>query len=338
MPTPRLINAALETVPDRRRSRVLLTVLLAVSLVLALATALAQSAVARASTRLSTPTSIQVRAFSDPSLIARLSGAPAASIPTVLAGAGDTFLVEVTLTKNGDGAAYKTDQTVTFSASGPGQITPSTATIPQGVTRSVFPVSYSAAAADVRVTATVGRGKSALVGTGTAFRVEKVLRWVSGDDPALTTGNVGSDGDGCAVVDATNPMCAKILLPVGATSDLALSLGPCSAADSCRGGGLVTQLIANLRGADGNLYDRSHPATMVILCDKSVCGNAGVPHFTALWSQNATGALATVPACAAKGVIDAELTFCTDYRSSKRDGAGDLHLYVLFLADVRGAI
>ena len=87
-----------------------------------------------------------------------------------------------------------------------------------------------------------------------------------------------------------------------------------------------------------DLYTRTSPAKMTIVCDKSVCGQGGVSKFRALWSQAATGTLATTPVCPAKGVIGSDQEFCTDTAASTRDNAGDLHLVVLFLNDVRGTI
>ncbi|KGN31308.1 hypothetical protein N802_04260 [Knoellia sinensis KCTC 19936] len=283
-----------------------------------------------------------VSAYSDPAFIAeRLGGAPAAAIPAVLAAQGDSFLVEVDLRAGTGGsldAAYPSAQTVTFSASGPGTLSPSSATIPGGTTTAVFTVSYSAEANGVAITATVGNGKKAIRATSNTFDITRFLEFVEGDSAALRNGTAGADGAACTTVDRATPLCGIVILPRGASSHVALTLAECRTTDACLRGSLVTQMIANLTANGTNLYDRANPARMELVCDKTMCGRAGVNGFTALWSRTAFGALTPVPACSAKGVIDATLEYCTDYRASQRDNAGDLHLVVLFLDDVRGSI
>jgi hypothetical protein len=101
----------------------------------------------------------------------------------------------------------------------------------------------------------------------------------------------------------------------------------------------VTQFLGDLTSSAGaSLYTRQSPASMTIICDKTLCGGAGVTTFRALWSTTAAGALTTAPPCPAKGVIGAHQDFCTDLVSSSRLNAGDLRLVVLFLTDVRGTI
>jgi hypothetical protein len=322
--------------PRPRRPRLALVLAATFGLVVALAQGVAGPASAGS---LPTPTSMEVRAYSDPAFLAdHLTGAPAAAIPTVLAARGDPFLVSVTLRDGTSDAAFPNDQDVSLGASGPGSLTSGRTTIPGGATTAVFRVSYSAEATAVVVTATVGKRTKALSATSNAFDVNRVLTFVPGASERLRDGTAGADGAGCTVVDRVHPMCGIGVLPQGASSDVTLTLGLCPATESCARGALVTQMIADLTADGTRIYDRSTPARMEILCDKSLCGRAGVSSFTALWSRSATGALTPVPACAAKGVIDSDLEYCTDYRASQRDGAGDLHLVVLFLDDVRGSI
>jgi hypothetical protein len=283
-----------------------------------------------------------VSAYSDPAVIAgHLAGAPPGAIPPVLAAKGDSFLVAVRLTAGTGGtldAAYRQDQVVTLTASGPGTLSPTSALIPRGTTLSVFTVTYSSEATDVRVRAEAGRSSSRISGTSNAFDINRTLSFLPGNAESLRSGTAGADGAGCAVVDRTNPVCGVVTLPSGASSDVALSLGLCPSSAGCTRGSLVTQVIADLTSNGVDLYDRQSPARLELICDKTLCGNAGVPSFTALWSESAFGALTPVQGCAAKGVIDANLSYCTDYRTSTRDGAGDLHLVVLFFRDVRGGI
>jgi hypothetical protein len=283
-----------------------------------------------------------VAAYTDPTVIAEhFPGERLPSLPDVLAAKDDTFFVAVTLTAGAGTlpAAFPNDTVVAFAASGPGDLTVTEGTIPGGMTTAAFEVSYSAVATGVTVTASAGKGKKAVTsGPSNAFDITKTLAFLPGQDDSLKNGTAGADGAACAVIDRANPLCGIVTLPSGASSGVALSLGLCPSTDDCRGG-FVTQMIGNLTNDGGaRIYDENHPARMELICDKSKCGKAGVPSFTALWSQSATGALEAVPACASKGVIDPGLTFCTDYRASQRDGAGDLHLVVLFRDDVRGSI
>ncbi|MEO6020731.1 MAG: hypothetical protein ABIP45_10840 [Knoellia sp.] len=320
--------------PRPRRSRLAL----ALAATFGLVVALAQGAVGPASAgSLPTPTSMTVKAYTDPTVLAGLGDAPAAAIPTVLAATGDTFTVEITLTAGALAAAFPNDQVVMFGASGSGVLSPPTATIVGGTTTSTFPVSYSAVATGVQIHAAVGKGRKAISGTSNAFDITKFLSFLPGTSDTLKNG-AGADGAGCAVIDKANPLCGIVTLPNGASSGVALSLGLCRAIDHCAAGALVTQMIGNLSVGSARIYDRTHPARMELICDKTLCGKAGVPSFTALWARSATDALQSVTACSSKDVIDESLEFCTDYRASRRDGAGDLHLQVLFLDDVRGSI
>jgi hypothetical protein len=314
-----------------RRLRLLLLALVTVAPM-----ALGWAGSATAAGVLPTPTSITVEAFTDPAFLdAQLGNVPATSVPGVLAGPGDSFQVRVSLFEGTAEAAYRSDQVVSLRATGPGVLTPVTAAMPASVSSAVFTVAYSAASPDVRVTATIGKGTRSLTATSASFRVESVLRYLGGQDASLKDGSAGSDGAGCAVVDRANPVCARIVLPAGATGGVALSLGACPATDPCRRGGTVTQLIADL---DQTVYTRQSPARMVLICDKSLCGSGGVSSVVPLWSQDASGAMAPVEACTSKNVIDEALDYCADYVSSKRDGAGDTFLHVLFFKDVRGSI
>ncbi len=284
------------------------------------------------------PTAVTAAAHTDTHIASALAGVPARALPEVLAAAGTPFQVEVSLWNGRKPAAYSTDTVVTLTAPGPGTLSVQQATIPAGATGTTITTSYSAATAAVQVTVRVPSASSALSATTSSFPIDVTLSLIDGQAATLQDGTAGADSAGCTEVDAAHPMCGIVTLPRGATGNVALSLGMCPTGQSCLTGASVTQLIANLTGADGDLYTRTAPARMTIICDKSICGQQGVPHVTALWSQSATGPLQPAPACPAKGIIGADQDFCTDWVSSTRDRAGDLHLVVLFLQDVRGAI
>lgn len=320
--------------PRGRRSRVRLVLLS----VLGIVSAMALTQAPATAVTLPKPTSMTISASTDPTLAQALSGAPTAAVPDVLAGPGTPFVLTVSLWADGVPAAFPSDQVMTFSAPGPGVLSLSSATIMAGSSTASVTTSYSRGAAALVVSAVIGKNKSALNASTQTFRVEDVLQLLDGQSQSLKDGTAGADGNGCTVVDSQHPVCGVVTLPAGATGTVGLSLGACPVGQPCSGGALVTQLIANLNGSSGALYSRTAPASMTILCDKSVCGKSGVTKFTALWSQSATGDLQPAPACPSKGTVGPDQTYCTDYVSSTRDGAGDLHLVVLFLEDVRGTI
>jgi len=278
------------------------------------------------------PTSITAVAATDPSLAGQVPDVPG-STPAVFAAVGTPFQVTVTLHGDGGLATYNTDTAVVIAAPGPGVLSTTQATIPAGESSVAISTSYSAAATGLVVTATTTNKRAVLTASTNAFPVELTLNLLDGGSASLLAGTAGADGNGCATVDAAHPMCGVVRLPSGAIGTVAFSLGLCPTQDACVPGGLVTQFLADMPVAS-----RENPASMTIVCDKSLCGQDGVTKFTAMWAQDATSALAPAPACAAKGTVGAAQEFCVDYVSSTRDRAGDLRLVVLFLKDLRGSI
>ncbi|GAA3772796.1 hypothetical protein GCM10022240_26000 [Microbacterium kribbense] len=290
-----------------------------------------------------TPTAVTVTAQSDPALAASIAGVPAGAIPAVLAAVHVDFDIQVTLKDNtGADATWGTDATVTLRTDGGGTLSTTTKTIPAGTSSIHILTAYSQATAALTVTADVTSPvapATILTGPAAPFPVDLHLTVLDGNDASLLNGTAGADAAGCAVVDATHPMCGILSLPRGAQGTTALTLGVCPTGATCAPGGLVTQFLGDLTAPGGaDLYTRTAPASMTIICDKTLCGQRGVASFRAQWSESATGALTVAPPCLAKGVIGADQRFCTDLASSSRTNVGDLRLVVLFLHDVRGTI
>jgi hypothetical protein len=137
-----------------------------------------------------------------------------------------------------------------------------------------------------------------------------------------------------------NRLCADLVLPTGVSSDVLLTTGLCDAVLTCGSDKDLVQVLADLTGVT-----RTTPATLIIKCDKSACPGGGVPSYDVLFSisPDSSVPLSEAPACSSKGVVDeAYMTpdggYCLDYRQSKRDNAGDLHLYLLFTQDARGSM
>jgi len=264
------------------------------------------------------------------------------AVPDVLVAAGGPFTLTVTLTPAG--ATFNTDTKLILTASlasgadPGGSVSPTSIVMPGGFNSAQFNISYSAVDNGVKVTVAVAKatGKSSPVTPGTTapFDVLKTIKTFQSTDSSLSVGV----GDASCTQDTTESECGVVILPNGFLSPKgALSLGACTPDLRCTAGSQVVQFIADLGGA----YSSTSPATLIIRCSKQLCRGKGVGHYTLKVSFKATGPLDLVSApCTNKGVaLDAAgNTFCTDYRRSHRDNAGDLLLFLLFVHDVRGSI
>jgi hypothetical protein len=148
-----------------------------------------------------------------------------------------------------------------------------------------------------------------------------------------------TDEQGCAVPTAEVPTCGYLLLSNGARGHVTLSVGSCeglgpAGRTPCRTvgdtTGLVVQALADVQG----LYDAA-PATLVVACDKVLCGQSGVPHLPLLYDLDNTG-LIPAPLCPAKGVLGEDQDVCYDEVQSTRHD-GDLYSYLLFRRDLRAS-
>ena len=80
----------------------------------------------------------------------------------------------------------------------------------------------------------------------------------------------------------------------------------------CGANKLLVQALVDLTG-----YDRAHPATLIVKCDKSACAGGGISSYHLRVSLAPQGSLGgDVPACTVKGVVDPApaLSYCVDYR------------------------
>ena len=151
----------------------------------------------------------------------------------------------------------------------------------------------------------------------------------------------------CAAPTSDVPNCGILLLKNGADGHVTLSVGSCDGLanrfDGCRVAGdteaLVVTFIASLKDFHGkSLYDRKHPAKVILACDKVLGGKNGhyhKPKIKVIYTLNNTGPLKKVaPPCPKKGVIGKDQEACVDYAQSfRRDG--DLYLPFLFNVDGR---
>jgi hypothetical protein len=282
-------------------------------------------------TTLPTPTLVSAAVTS--TYIAPCSPAVCA-IPAVVVKQGDAFVLTVTLTASGAPAAFTKDTALTLTAPGPGVLSAASVTISKGISTESFPLSYSTYTNNVTVTARAGaKGKPSSIAS-TPSNSFDVLQTLKTD--TAQTGVAFSDGtgaSGCTAADALNPICGFAILPHGANSGVLLSSGACNGI-GCNLHGSVAQVVADL----SNLYTRTSPATLVIKCYRTICGQGSISKYDPLVSSSATGALTPAPPCPSKGVIGPSQQFCVDYVQSTRTNADNTLYYVLFFNDFRGSI
>jgi hypothetical protein len=154
----------------------------------------------------------------------------------------------------------------------------------------------------------------------------------------------------CAAPTSTVPTCGILKLEKGADGHVTLSVGSCDGlvkvGDWLRECGerddveaLVVTAIGSLRDSDGDpLYNRKHPAKVILACDKALCPKTeDVTKFKVLFTLNNIGPLKKVaPPCPKEGVIGKDQKACVDYEQSFRRN-GDLYLPLLFARDMRGS-
>lgn len=211
--------------------------------------------------------------------------------------------------------------------------------VPGGsTTAQVQGLTIAAPTADVILTASA---RSRVTGTSAPFDVLIESDAVNTDE-RTSTGGDGGTVDGCTATLA-NPVCADLLPPTssGFSAGGQLSRGLCSTSDICKNS-YIQPLVAFTA-------DNQDPATLVMKCDKKLCGTGAIQRqvLTVTLSpnpQSAFGGDLVAPACPAKGVVGYDpgqpygagnSPFCIDYVQSTRDNAGDTILYLLFVLDLK---
>jgi hypothetical protein len=96
----------------------------------------------------------------------------------------------------------------------------------------------------------------------------------------------------------------------------------------------VVQTLANLTG----LYPKDDPATVIMKCDKTLCGTGAIRDVFLNFSLLGDASLARAAACPRKNTIGTDQVACVDYVQSKRDGSGDTYLYLLLTRDARVSV
>jgi len=287
------------------------------------------------------PTPVSIRVDAVTSDVAAPGGTPTGAVPNVLVQTGGTVHVQVGFFDVSGAPAAFTKDTPLVITSDRGGLTQLTGTAAKGATTATLDARFSQAANQVSVTVAVPGKAGSGVAPGTSSagqRFDVVSQLQFADSSPGTSFQRGIGGDAaCAIATTAAPVCGVVILPHGArSSQVFLSLGACDATYAACGSakGSLVQTLADLSG----LYDKSDPATLLMKCDKTLCGGGQISSTHLSFSLNGNDALGTAPPCPAKGTIGATQSACVDYVQSQRDGSGDTLLYLLFTQDMRGSV
>jgi hypothetical protein len=297
-----------------------------------LVTALLPSVAAQAAAALPAPT--QLRAWVTSDIAAPCSPSGTCGNPGVLTVQNTAFTLHVSLTDDtGAAAAFNKDTNLALSATPGAQfLSPTSVGMGKGLSEQSFPVTYSTYANNVVIQVSYSARKGGFSGNTAAFNVLQTLETFGGQAGVGFQHGIGPDD--CATVSSTNPVCGILVLPNGSNTDVLLSSGSCVGV-GCNTKGTVTQFIGDITG----LYSKTNPATLILKCNRTVCGRGGVSQLVGVAADSQmTGALLTAAPCPAKNTIGADQRFCTDQVQNVRLNADDSLIYILFADDFRASI
>jgi hypothetical protein len=295
-------------------------------------------------TVLPTPTSIEVvRVTSD---FTRGEAFPGGALPSVVVQAGGTITVEVRFEDaTGAPAAFKKDTALQVTTSA-GTLSSTTGTALKGLSTATVVTSIASAVNQVALTVSAGSGATApSSGSTVAFDVLSEVR----PDVATPNGSFFEQGiggsAGCTTAEPLTPVCGIVRLPRGSGVNVLLSVGACDPnaasryAPCYRGpGGPGGAVVQSLFTQPSVAYSTDSPATIILKCDKTLCGTGAIQRLTVLYSLNGNDPLAAPDPCPAKGTMATAGKPCVDYVQSKRDGSGDTYLFLLTDRDIRTGI
>lgn len=281
------------------------------------------------------------------------SGLPAGAEPYVLVKAGGTISIEVSFfDAGGSPASFTKDTKLTVSTS-VGTLATAEGVAFKGATTATIVTSLERPVNQVALTVSAGSGPKAPT-PGTSYNADKDLRFdvltdvsplLDGTDGVAFQAGFGGTSD-CAEATESAPVCQIVVLPRGAGTDVLLSVGacdidttstyaPCYTGAGGTVGGAVTQALF---AQPSDPYTTDSPATVIVKCDKTLCGTGAIRDLTVIWSRTGNGDLVGAFPCPAKGTMAKAGEPCVDYVQSKRDGSGDTHLYLLTDGDIRTGI
>ena len=252
---------------------------------------------------------------------------------------GEPFTVEVRVVdRNGEPATVSRDTTIVLEeVSGGGALVFSNgnndATILRGGSEATFSVQEYTQSANpvlrVRVT------------SGVELRPDQITVPIAlsavGKHDVKPTDLLDLDDPGCGagggVPTSDEPTCGH-LITNGASGDVVMSVGSCEDAGPCLTVGSTTALVVTI---SANIqHSQGEHSTVILSCDKVLCGGTGVPKLPVIYTFDNNGDLTqTAKACPHKNDIG-NFEVCVDYVQSMRSD-GDLYLVVLLAHDWRAS-
>ncbi|MCF6378260.1 hypothetical protein L2K70_11660 [Nocardioides KLBMP 9356] len=275
------------------------------------------------------------------------TGVPSSAAPSALVQAGGRITITVSfLDASGAPASFTKDTTLRISSS-VGSLSQATGIAPKGKTTVDITTSVTKAVNKVVLGVDAGTGpKAPTGGTSAPFDVlTDISAPLTATNGAAFSAGFGGEG-GCTQATASQPVCQVVVLPRGAGSQVVLSSGVCDTDASSTyapcfvgvGGRVDGAVLQALFAEPTQEYTTASPATVIVKCDKTLCGGGAVSDLTVAWSLAGNGNLTDALPCPAKNTMAAAATPCVDYVQSKRDGSGDTHLYLLTDRDIRTGI
>ena len=277
------------------------------------------------------------------------TGLPTDAEPNVIVKKGDAFSVDVSFVDSrGRAASFDAPTTVSMTATSndpDAALDSDPVLVAKGQRTAVLTGTFSEAVNQVRLTVSAA-GLSTQANPGRQWF--DVLSTYESRAP-LPEQSIGGE-NGCVDATEAEPVCGTLLLPNGAaSSEVFMSLGACDSTAYTKCGnrvrGSIVQVLADLTKAnqvpnkpETDLYTKTSPATLILRCDTSLCETGAIQGIPVNFSLKGNADLGPAPACPRKGTVGQNQGVCVDYVQSKRDGASDTILYLLFTRDIRTGI
>jgi hypothetical protein len=272
------------------------------------------------------------------------AGLDPGSAPGVLVKTGEPITVRVEFFIGSTPASFSSNTNLKISST-VGTLSSSTGVAPGGQTYALLTTSVTPVVNRVGLTVTVANGPAKGLSTGAPTDVSTFDVLADIDTTSnLTLGDPFTDGiggdAGCSNATTAAPVCAIVVLPRGAGPSVLLSVGACDTTGTYArcyegtkktGGAIVQALFAQ----PSEPYSTTSPATVIVRCDKVLCGTGRIQDLTVAYSLFGDGPLTDALPCPAKGTMADAGVPCLDYVQSKRDGSGDTHLYLNTDRDIR---
>ena len=286
-----------------------------------------------------------------------LGDLPPGAAPLTFVEVDQTFTVDVSFEDSaGAEVPFNSDTVLEItgtSNNGTVVLAPSRVTVPKGNATFSLPTTIRVSANQVVLTVKpVAKQLAKTVAPGVSYLPTAVpvkdLRFDVAQDARIADGVSGfaqgiGGGENCVNATAEAPVCGVVILPRGAGAKVLLSVGacdttgayaPCFEGRKGPGGAVVQTLFAQ----PSVPYSETSPATLLVKCDKSLCGTGAIRGLTVNYSLSGNGALIDADPCPAKNTMAAPGVPCVDYVESNRDGSGDTLLHLLTDRDLRGGI